>query len=236
MEALAFTIALSGPRLDRERQRLHPLLPDRHARRRSIVGWVFLGTAVPEILIMTLGARRRDVRPQDRHGLGRALAVRPHERHPPWFVVVFLIFAIVQIFGINSLDMYSSGVTLQAIGRAGEALPGRADRLRHRLGVTMYAIFSASFTHVPVGLRRHRHHLDRAVERRSSSSTGCCGASATCRASCRRPGGTRCTGDGAASIGQRGSRRSSGCSRRSRASRPRSISSRLAERGDRPHP
>jgi len=35
---------------------------------------------------------------------------------PAWFVVIFLIFAIVQLFAINSLDMYSSGITLQAIG------------------------------------------------------------------------------------------------------------------------
>jgi len=31
-------------------------------------------------------------------------------------VVIFLLFAITQLFGINSLDMYSSGVTLQAMG------------------------------------------------------------------------------------------------------------------------
>ena len=35
---------------------------------------------------------------------------------PAWFVVVFLIFAMVQLFAINSLDLYSSGVTLQALG------------------------------------------------------------------------------------------------------------------------
>jgi purine-cytosine permease-like protein len=35
---------------------------------------------------------------------------------PSWFVVIFLVFAIVQLFGINSLDLYSSGVSLQAVG------------------------------------------------------------------------------------------------------------------------
>ena len=42
-------------------------------------------------------------------------AARP-TRHPEWVVVIFLIFAIVQLFGINSLDLYSSGVSLQAMG------------------------------------------------------------------------------------------------------------------------
>ena len=41
-----------------------------------------------------------------------------HGQHfiPSWVVVIFLLFAIVQLFGINSLDLYSSGVSLQAMG------------------------------------------------------------------------------------------------------------------------
>jgi nucleobase:cation symporter-1, NCS1 family len=35
---------------------------------------------------------------------------------PSWFVVPFLIFAIIQLFAINTIDLYSSGVTLQALG------------------------------------------------------------------------------------------------------------------------
>jgi nucleobase:cation symporter-1, NCS1 family len=33
-----------------------------------------------------------------------------------WFVVPFLIFAIFQLLAINTIDLYSSGVTLQALG------------------------------------------------------------------------------------------------------------------------
>jgi len=33
---------------------------------------------------------------------------------PGWFVVPYLIIAIFQLFAINSVDLYSSGVTLQA--------------------------------------------------------------------------------------------------------------------------
>jgi hypothetical protein len=35
---------------------------------------------------------------------------------PTWFVVLFLVVAIIQLFGINALDLYSSGVSLQALG------------------------------------------------------------------------------------------------------------------------
>jgi NCS1 family nucleobase:cation symporter-1 len=34
---------------------------------------------------------------------------------PGWFVWPYLIFAIVQLFAINTIDLYSSGVTLQSI-------------------------------------------------------------------------------------------------------------------------
>ena len=36
-------------------------------------------------------------------------------RIPRWFVWPYLIFAIVQLFAINTLDLYSSGVTLQSL-------------------------------------------------------------------------------------------------------------------------
>jgi purine-cytosine permease-like protein len=62
-----------------------------------------------------------------------------------WFVVPFLIFAIVQLLAINTLDLYSSGVTLQSL----------FPRLK-RIGcvgidtvvcgaIATYAVFSSSF-------------------------------------------------------------------------------------------
>ena len=83
--------------------------------KKAIVGWVFLGTAVPEILVMTLGAVVGTF-VLGGH-LGQRLPALAHQSAiPAWFVVVFLLFAIVQLFAINSLDLYSSGVTLQALG------------------------------------------------------------------------------------------------------------------------
>ena len=62
---------------------------------------------------------------------------------PAWFVVVFLIFAVVQLFAINSLDMYSSGVTLQALGVPVKRYQAVMCDCVVALGVTMCAIFSA---------------------------------------------------------------------------------------------
>ncbi len=49
---------------------------------------------------------------------------------PGWFVVPYLIFAIVQLFAINTLDLYSSGVTLQSLvpGLQAAAVRGASTR------------------------------------------------------------------------------------------------------------
>ena len=52
---LAFTIALSGLGWTENGNDYSRYLP-RNASKPAIVGWVFLGTAVPEILVMLLGA------------------------------------------------------------------------------------------------------------------------------------------------------------------------------------
>ena len=52
----------------------------------------------------------------------------------------------MQLFGINSLDMYSSGVTLQAIGVPVKRYQAVLIDCVIALGVTMWAIFSGSFT------------------------------------------------------------------------------------------
>jgi len=114
---LAFTIALSGLGWTECGNDYTRYLP-REAKKSAVVGWIFLGTALPEIVMMTLGALAFSF-------LGNSAtwnSANPfealyHQKHmPSAFVVVFLIFAIVQLFGINSLDLYSSGVSVQAMG------------------------------------------------------------------------------------------------------------------------
>ncbi len=69
-----------------------------------------LGGAIPSILLELLGAAAFLVSPQ----VTAAAAVPA--AFASWFFWPFLILALPQLFAINTLDMYSSGVTLQALG------------------------------------------------------------------------------------------------------------------------
>lgn len=114
---LAFTIALSGLGWTECGNDYTRYLP-RDAKKSSVVGWIFVGTALPEIFMMILGALAfsflSDSATWNSANPFQALYHQPHM--PSWFVVIFLVFAIVQLFGINSLDLYSSGVSVQAMG------------------------------------------------------------------------------------------------------------------------
>jgi purine-cytosine permease-like protein len=144
MVGLAFTITLSGlgwAECGNDYTRYCPA----DTSKRGIVGWVFLGTAVPEILIMTLGATVGTFIVGLGTGAGGFLPLAHQSAIPAWFVVVFLLFAIVQLFAINSLDLYSSGVTLQAMGVHVKRYIAVVIDSVICLGVTMWAIFNSSF-------------------------------------------------------------------------------------------
>jgi len=147
MAGLAFTIALSGLGWTENGNDYTRYCP-RDSSRPAIVGWVFLGTAVPEILVMTLGAAVGTYVV----GIGatQESAFIPFVHQsvlPAWFVIVFLVFAIAQIFAVNSLDLYSSGVTLQAIGLRAKRYQAVMIDTVICLGITFWAIFDSTFTH-----------------------------------------------------------------------------------------
>ncbi len=107
--------------------------------RRQVVLAVALGGAIPSALLEVLGAAV---------ATGGHAGTTPNglvAGYPGWFVWPYLIFAIVQLFAINTLDLYSSGVTLQS-------LVPRLHRL-HCVGVdtvicgalAAYAVFSSNF-------------------------------------------------------------------------------------------
>ncbi len=85
-------------------------LPAATGKARIVLG-VALGGGVPQALLMLLGAAVTFATPAASDpitGLSGA--------YPTWFVVVFLLLLIVQMAAVNGVDLYSSGVTLQAIG------------------------------------------------------------------------------------------------------------------------
>jgi len=69
-----------------------------------------LGGAIPSILLELLGATAYLVSPS------ATVATGVPSAFASWFFWPFLILALPQLFAINTIDMYSSGVTLQAIG------------------------------------------------------------------------------------------------------------------------
>jgi len=153
---LAFTIALSGLGWAENGNDYSRYLP-RKSSAKGIVFWVFLGTAVPEILIMILGAATGTWLKNISANYQQAGTVfqkgtnvfQPffHQSGlPSWFVVLFLVFCILQLFAINSLDLYSSGVTLQAIGVKVKRYQAVAIDSVICLGVTLYVVFNSSFT------------------------------------------------------------------------------------------
>jgi len=117
---LAFTIALSGLGWTECGNDYTRYLP-RETKKSSIIGWIFLATAIPEIIIMSLGALTftflsSNAESAAWNGSNPFEALHIQHTMPSWFIAIFMLFAIVQLFAINSMDLYSSGVSLQALG------------------------------------------------------------------------------------------------------------------------
>jgi purine-cytosine permease-like protein len=77
--------------------------------KRRIVLAVALGGAIPSVLLEILGAAMATGVP------GAATIEGLTAGFPSWFIVPFLIFAMAQLFASNTLNLYSSGVTLQSL-------------------------------------------------------------------------------------------------------------------------
>jgi NCS1 family nucleobase:cation symporter-1 len=71
-----------------------------------------LGAAIPSVVLEILGVLAFTI---TKKTVGIPQLGVP-QSFPSWFVVPFLIFAIFQLLSINTIDLYSSGVTLQALG------------------------------------------------------------------------------------------------------------------------
>jgi len=150
MVGLAFTITLTGLGWTECGNDYSRYLP-RDTKRGKTVGWIFVATALPQIACMTIGALVatfigtvgstnfwNGANPFQAFTAG-------HTPIPGWFVVLFMIFAIVQLFGINSLDLYSSGVTLQALGVRWKRYQCVLLDSGICLFVAGYAVFNSSF-------------------------------------------------------------------------------------------
>lgn len=144
---LAFVITLSGLGWTECGNDYSRYLP-RHASKKATVGWLFVATALPEMIMMTIGALVFTFLSTGAiwNGSNPFEAFTGQHVIPSWFVVVFLLFAIVQLFGINSLDLYSSGVTLQALGLKLKRYQAVVLDSIICLFITFYAVFNSHFS------------------------------------------------------------------------------------------
>jgi nucleobase:cation symporter-1, NCS1 family len=85
----------------------------RNTRSSSVFWAAALGGAIPSIILELLGVFAFTITTKS---LTITTQLGVPESFPSWFVTPFLIFAIFQLLAINTIDMYSSGVTLQALG------------------------------------------------------------------------------------------------------------------------
>ncbi|MHB2028019.1 MAG: purine-cytosine permease family protein [Acidimicrobiales bacterium] len=147
---MAFTIALSGLGWTECGNDYTRYLP-RDAKKSSVVWWIFAGTAIPEIVMMILGAATYTFlsstsQVADWNGANPFEALHGQHAIPSWVVVLFLLFAIVQLFGINSMDLYSSGVSLQALGLRLKRYQAVVLDSILACGLTIYAEFQSTFS------------------------------------------------------------------------------------------
>ncbi len=143
MGGLAFTITLSGLGWVESGNDFSRYLP-RTASRKGIVGWVFVATAIPQSALMLLGAAVATYVQIDSKDPFNSF---PHA-FSSWFLVPFLVVAIVQLFAINSMDLYSSGVTLLALGLPVKRWNAVLIDTAIGCAITTYAVFSAGFSNL----------------------------------------------------------------------------------------
>jgi len=110
-----------------------------NASKVRIVAAVALGGAIPSALLEILGAAIAT-------GVPSATTVNGLiSGFPSWFIWPYLIFAIVQLFTINTLDLYSSGVTLQSLIPGLRRLQCVAIDTVIAGSLAAYAVFSSHF-------------------------------------------------------------------------------------------
>ena len=114
MVALALVISAGGLGWTENANDYSRYLP-RNTSKSGIILAVALGGAIPSILLEVLGAAVATAVPVT-SAYTVASVTGLVNVFPGWFVIPYLIVAIFQLFAINSVDLYSSGVTLQSLG------------------------------------------------------------------------------------------------------------------------
>ncbi len=79
--------------------------------KRQVFWYTVIGAMIPQMFFMLLGAAVATTVPGAADLVAGVTAALPN-----WFTVPYLILAIVSLYAVNTVDLYSSGLNLQAIG------------------------------------------------------------------------------------------------------------------------
>ncbi len=110
MVAIALMISAGGLSWANTGSDYSRYLPE-DASPRGVFWWPSIGGMIPAVLLEILGAAIASIvstASDPISGLPKAL--------PGWVVTPYLFVAIITLFAVNTIDLYSSGLTLQAIG------------------------------------------------------------------------------------------------------------------------
>jgi purine-cytosine permease-like protein len=88
----------------------------RHRGRYHAVGWVVLGGSTPIVILIVFGALLGGGTPE----MARTAVIDPlaavTQHMPTWFLLPFLLLTILGFISASTLDLYSSGLALLALG------------------------------------------------------------------------------------------------------------------------
>ena len=113
----------------------------RNVNSRSVFWWSSLGGLVPAVLLELLGAATASVVTTASDPIAGVPAALPK-----WIGVPYLCFAILTLFAVNTIDLYSSGLTLQALGIRLRRWQCVIVDLAIAIGIAAIALFSSSFS------------------------------------------------------------------------------------------
>jgi NCS1 family nucleobase:cation symporter-1 len=139
MVGLALVISVGGLGWTENASDYSRYLP-RNSNKKSIVGAVALGAGIPSLLLEVLGAAIATGVPAAANSPTGLLG-----SFTPWFAWPFLILTIFQLFAINTIDLYSSGVTLQSLGLPLKRIHCVLIDTVVAGGLAGYAVFSGNF-------------------------------------------------------------------------------------------
>jgi nucleobase:cation symporter-1, NCS1 family len=87
----------------------------RHLGRRQAIGWVVLGGSTPVAVLITFGTLLASGTPAIAHTAVIDPLAAVTEHIPTWFLLPFLLLAILGFISASTLDLYSSGLALLAL-------------------------------------------------------------------------------------------------------------------------